>query len=395
MKSKIILICVFVIGLIMPVKSQSSGLDSLLNKTNIGLKFGLNFPSFSYSSANIQEYSKSILGRGAIGVMFETDYKYNLSFRPEFLYIGKGEKINDLGISYKMKSKYYDLRIPVLYTYKHWKNFYPYVLLGPTISFAKGGNIELDGISTAVTKANLASVDFGFFAGLGVKYPFVINNIPLLFSGEIAYNKGLVDTYGTQEKNNSAIVLNKNPGTIDGTRKNKGVEITVSVSIPLSKLIPKRKPKTPETIVIEPDTTFKIPVKPCYTIAEVESYIKRKLNVTSLKICMYSINFETNKYDLKAASLPYLDEIVSLLQSDSKMKMKINGHTDNVGSVDKNLILSQNRAKAVYDYLISKGISTDRVSYEGFGSSKPIDTNESDSGKFNNRRVEFEIVNEG
>jgi OOP family OmpA-OmpF porin len=74
------------------------------------------------------------------------------------------------------------------------------------------------------------------------------------------------------------------------------------------------------------------------------------------------------------------------------MKVRIAGHTDNIGSEEYNQRLSEARAKAVYEYLISRGISADRLSYIGYGESRPIDTNETSEGRQNNRRVELEII---
>jgi len=69
--------------------------------------------------------------------------------------------------------------------------------------------------------------------------------------------------------------------------------------------------------------------------------------------------------------------------------IQINGHTDNVGTDSDNLRLSTNRAKAVQDFLIEKGITANRLKYKGFGESQPIDNNDTAVGKRNNRRTEF------
>ncbi|MBT3962820.1 MAG: OmpA family protein, partial [Flavobacteriales bacterium] len=70
----------------------------------------------------------------------------------------------------------------------------------------------------------------------------------------------------------------------------------------------------------------------------------------------------------------------------------ISGHTDNTGVSSTNLILSQNRAKSVQDYLISKGVDKARLTFKGFGETKPIADNATDEGKRKNRRVEFIVV---
>jgi outer membrane protein OmpA-like peptidoglycan-associated protein len=72
--------------------------------------------------------------------------------------------------------------------------------------------------------------------------------------------------------------------------------------------------------------------------------------------------------------------------------IEIGGHTDNVGDKKSNQILSENRAKAVYDYLIANEIAKERLTFKGFGDSMPIDDNNTEAGKANNRRTEFMIV---
>ena len=74
------------------------------------------------------------------------------------------------------------------------------------------------------------------------------------------------------------------------------------------------------------------------------------------------------------------------------MKIQINGHTDNVGSPENNQMLSLNRATAVMNYLIEKGVENIRLTAKGFGESQPIDTNDTIEGRKNNRRTEFIVV---
>jgi OOP family OmpA-OmpF porin len=109
-------------------------------------------------------------------------------------------------------------------------------------------------------------------------------------------------------------------------------------------------------------------------------------------IRLNNIFFETAKSELKPESFPELDGVVDFLSKNSAVEILISGHTDNVGSDDANMTLSENRAKAVVDYILSKGISTNRLSSKGFGESVPIASNDTDEGKAQNRRVEFTIL---
>ncbi len=109
-------------------------------------------------------------------------------------------------------------------------------------------------------------------------------------------------------------------------------------------------------------------------------------------IILKNVFFETGSADLKTASLLELNRLKKLLNDYPTLVIRINGHTDNVGSDEDNLTLSNNRAKAVYDYLIANGISGDRLSYKGFGETKPIFDNEIPEGRQMNRRTEFVMI---
>lgn len=105
-----------------------------------------------------------------------------------------------------------------------------------------------------------------------------------------------------------------------------------------------------------------------------------------------NIFFETGKWDLKEESFVELDEVVKFLNSNPAMEIALGGHTDNVGADEANLRLSENRAKAVLDYVVSKGIAAERISSKGYGETKPLTGNETEEGRQKNRRVEFTIV---
>ena len=104
------------------------------------------------------------------------------------------------------------------------------------------------------------------------------------------------------------------------------------------------------------------------------------------------IYFETAKYDLLTQSYYELDKVVKLLQENPGMKIEIEGHTDNAGTAEMNQTLSLNRATAVMEYIVSKGISTDRISAKGLGMTKPKVPNDTPENRQLNRRVEFTIL---
>ena len=105
---------------------------------------------------------------------------------------------------------------------------------------------------------------------------------------------------------------------------------------------------------------------------------------------LYGIYFDTDKTDLKPESSKTLDEVASLLKIDRSLKLEIAGHTDNTGSKEHNMQLSEGRAKAVVDALVKKyNIDAVRLQAKGYGDTRPIASNDSDDGKAKNRRVEL------
>ena len=103
------------------------------------------------------------------------------------------------------------------------------------------------------------------------------------------------------------------------------------------------------------------------------------------------ITFDTNKATLKPKSFAILDEAVRLLNQYPTIMIDIHGHTDNQGPDAYNQTLSDNRAKAVLDYIVGKGIDPSRLSSRGFGESEPIAPNTTAAGRAKNRRTEFKI----
>ena len=107
------------------------------------------------------------------------------------------------------------------------------------------------------------------------------------------------------------------------------------------------------------------------------------------KIIVNGIRFDVNKATLKPESMGPINKIYKLMVKNPDLKFSVEGHTDSDGDAASNLKLSKARGKTVMDKLISMGISPDRLKYNGFGESKPIDNNSTPEGKANNRRVEF------
>lgn len=105
-----------------------------------------------------------------------------------------------------------------------------------------------------------------------------------------------------------------------------------------------------------------------------------------------NIYFETNKARLLSQSTIQLDELFLALNQNDALEIEIRGHTDNTGTVSNNQVLSENRAKAVFDYLVLKGMSAKRLSYIGLGATEPIVPNDTGANKAKNRRVEIKVI---
>ncbi|MCA1665092.1 MAG: OmpA family protein, partial [Myxococcales bacterium] len=102
-----------------------------------------------------------------------------------------------------------------------------------------------------------------------------------------------------------------------------------------------------------------------------------------------SVHFETNKWDLLPESFPILDEVARFLQEHKELdEVVIEGHADDRGTHEWNLRLSKQRAKAVVDYLVGKGVKRRRLTYVGFGDTRPLDSERTDEARAQNRRVE-------
>jgi outer membrane protein OmpA-like peptidoglycan-associated protein len=110
------------------------------------------------------------------------------------------------------------------------------------------------------------------------------------------------------------------------------------------------------------------------------------------KVILNNIFFDTNKFDLQAESIAELQQLVSFLTVNPTVHIEISGHTDNVGNDQLNQTLSENRAKSVYQYLVSSKIAAGRLVFKGYGKTQPIAPNTTDEDRKKNRRTEFKII---
>jgi outer membrane protein OmpA-like peptidoglycan-associated protein len=120
---------------------------------------------------------------------------------------------------------------------------------------------------------------------------------------------------------------------------------------------------------------------------EVKEAVKQLFNKA-----LNGIEFQSGKATIKKTSFGILDDIVKVMNENPSYNLSIKGHTDNAGKADKNQKLSEDRANAVKDYMVKKGVDGKRMTAQGFGQDKPVASNSTKAGKAKNRRVEFEVV---
>ncbi len=113
---------------------------------------------------------------------------------------------------------------------------------------------------------------------------------------------------------------------------------------------------------------------------------------TGAVIVLKNIFFDSKLFSLKPESVTELDKVVALLNDNPQLKIQISGHTDNVGAAKDNVLLSNNRARAVVGYLLQKGIAQTRLSFKGFGAAQPVADNNTEAGRAQNRRTELSVT---
>lgn len=133
-------------------------------------------------------------------------------------------------------------------------------------------------------------------------------------------------------------------------------------------------------------------IPPTTSVQEIyKDMLLNKVKIGS-KIILKNIFFDFDKTTLRPTSTAELDRLVKMLDDIPTLKIEISGHTDNVGSDEYNKNLSEGRAKAVVDYLVTKGINKDRLRFAGYGETQPIESNDTEEGRQMNRRTEFEVL---
>ncbi len=111
--------------------------------------------------------------------------------------------------------------------------------------------------------------------------------------------------------------------------------------------------------------------------------------VVRQRIVLRGVNFDFNSSEIRPSSRPVLDQAAEILKANPGVDVRVEGHTDAIGSEEYNQALSVRRAEAVFRYLVNRGVEPERFTVEGFGESRPIASNDTDAGRAQNRRVEL------
>ena len=383
--------------------------------------------------------TKKNLNSGMFSLFVQREFgqKHNFAIRPELAYTKRGGRLTEIGmnlenlyedegikdIRYRLKSHYLDIRVPLIYQFgKASSAIRPYVYVAPILGFSLGGNISMEqqyyqfegtdggnlvqrgddvydyaGMHMDLTKSNMSAVYFAAAVGAGLKWQFNVGRHTCFLGAEAMYEHGFTDTYGNDNKaKNKHSDLVGLGDKVNGTRKFSGVELKVTLGIPFSVF---SKPAPAPVVVVPepvPEPVKEEPVvteKPCYSLEEINDLMARGERVEGKTICAIddAINFDFGKSTIKPESYAYLDRLAATLKRVNA-RIMVKGHTDNVGSEDFNLNLSKERAMAVVDYLVKKGVSRSHLAYDYYGMTRPLVSNDTEEGRSMNRRVEFEIL---
>ena len=405
MKKGLITLLAFLSGCFISFAQESKFTDDL----TVGAELGFSIPNMAYSSSTFDTYNRSPRFSGMGGVFVDWNFYNNWSIRPHLDFVGRGVKMeySPLFIDYKLRATYFDIRIPVVYSFNMNSKLRPYVAAGPSLNFATGGKIHYaegnqgsQSYDIKLSKGNFKGADFGLYFGAGVDYPIQILGYPFKVGAKLGYNLGFVDTFSKSERNNESIALNTPIYNIDGTRKNRNLSFSVNISIPLKSLLgknsgKKRQIQKPVAQPIEkvPERKVTVREKECCSLEEMYELILNGQDISRKKVCAFNdIRFDFDKATIRLESEEYLDMFVTILTKFPSIRLSIIGHTDNVGDSGYNMNLSKKRAESVANYFIKHGIDPSRLNCFGYGSRQPLTDNNTSEGRAMNRRVEFDIV---
>lgn len=211
---------------------------------------------------------------------------------------------------------------------------------------------------------------------------------PLLVStlGAILMSAGVVTAYAAEG------VFYDPSNAASPTGKTIGYELYRTIGFPGRQLLdtpcPVPAPPAAVTAAAEPAPPAPEPAYVAPPAPAPAAYVA-PVPMPPQKLVLDGVNFDFDKATLRQEDIAIIDKDVTGLDKWGNVNIEVAGHTDSRGSDKYNMKLSQRRAEAVRNYLISKGIAADRLTAKGYGESQPVADNATDEGRFKNRRVEL------
>lgn len=394
----------------------------VMDRMSVGIGGGWHTNAMRFSALDRSMYpdrSNSNSGVFTLFAQYDIDYARHFAVRPEFAFLRRGGKLNNIGIPaggypggledvfYQLDSRYFDIRIPVMYSFLDQNaTFRPYLALAPVLGFSTGGTVRLQqdymdssyhGNVLKLSDATIAAAYFALSLNVGARYQVKVADRSFAVVLEAGYELGFTDTYSRKETNGEITSVNGGPARAAGTRKHSGFEVKATVSVPLSVFKKRSKHAPAEEPVYSPEPAPLVdePLleeKPFYTLEEIDEMMLQGVDVTGKTIgAVDAIYFDRGKSVIKRESHEYLDRLAEILRRTGVM-VEVKGHTDNTGTEEFNMKISRERALAVVEYLVGKGVSQEKLLHSYYGMSRPIESNDTESGRRVNRRVEFEIL---
>ena len=396
----------------------------------VGIGAGMNFSQLQYSELDKELYPDNNFNfSGVFSVFAEYDFGRSRCFavRPQLSFLTRGGKLSNIGrgyfanydypetdpdkledVVYQLKATYFDIRIPLIYQIgpASWR-VRPYAYVAPVLGFVTGGHVNarqefadgvVEGVRYELSKANMSALRFAAAVGIGAKWQIMINDAPFFIGADLSYEFGVTDTYSSREKDGDVNGISFFPAAsrVYGSRRLSGFEAALTFGVPFS-AFRKKAPEPPVVQVIQ-EPVRPAPVAPakvekqCYTLDEIIDLMTKGQSVAGKTICAIDdVNFEFGKSSITPSSNQYLQKLAETLKR-TNANICVKGHTDNVGTEEFNLELSRQRALEVLRYLRNYGVDESKLSYEYYGMSRPLTSNDTEDGRRLNRRVEFEIL---
>ncbi len=303
---------------------------------------------------------------------------------------------NKIGV--KKRSIYKDENAPKdpwnIYTFKLYKKARPQKVLLVKGSFkdeetneaVRDVSIEIKNVKTKEVKkvkVNNETGDYAFAMVMKSDYTMTVKK------KDYTYETKYISADNTQEEQE---VAQEEITEITQVEKEEETQ-ELAEEETLEEITEEKKQEVREEVKLDAEVGSKKAVK-----LDVERNVVLKMDIAMKPVRigksydLEDVYFSTNSAELNNKSKSVIDGFFEFLYDNPNIKVEIQGHTDNVGDNQFNLVLSRDRAKSVYEYLLNKGISKSQISSKGYGETKPISTNATEEGRAKNRRTVFVII---